>query len=359
MPRTRIAVFIVLLWLPLLGWLGSVPEPIVMKENRPLAPFPHLKSAADASTFFRNFNYYYRDHFGFRSRLIFGQNLLRVIVLRGTPTRPVTIGKDGWMFQGTIDDNAHQTLHTKQELETMSEKIEMRHTFYARQGIDYRALILPTSDGIYSEFWPDESKTKPITNTYDQFYDFWKARHGEGVFIDVKDMLLRNKYIPFNAGEGTTSNNIIYFRYDSHWNSLGTYLALQTVMSELNKTHPCLTPPPLNAFTISAEDAPETTADQLALGTIVHERVYILRVRSDQPAHNCKEYLLIIGDSMVEHTLAEWLKELGYQATFISKDTLWSDIETKIKKYAPTIILDERNEHRFQSLFEEGDISKI
>lgn len=338
--------FVVLLMLPLVGLVGGVGNWVPVKENRALAPFPQFVAFASSTAYTRGFDAYVADHFGFRAPLIFAQNVVRVILLRATPTRRITVGKEGWLFLGSSDDIARQKEMSRETITSHISLLSERRAAFASQGIDYRVMVVPTSDGVYTEYWP-EGLASTSYNRYDQFIAVADAQL-PGLFVHTKALL--RAHAMHALPEIGVSTSTIYYRYDSHWNSIGAFLGMNTLLEALQKTHACIRPIPARAFSVRVGDAPETTADQLALGPWVSEMTVFLSVEG-KLARPCNERLLFIGDSMIEHSVVSWLTIYGYNVAFVHKDAPLAEREKAIASFKPTIVIDERQESRFETLF--------
>ncbi len=345
-PFITAAAFMALISLPFGGLLCGDGSLVAIKENRALAAFPQSFALASTTAFTAELDAYLDDHFGFRAPLVFAQNMIRVVFLGATPTRPVTTGKEGWMFLGAPRDIAHQRLLTDDQLVAYTAELKERREAFRRKGIDYRVMVIPTSDGVYTEYWPDGLASMSF-NTYDQFLEYAEPQL-TGLFVNTKEVLRahRRHALP----EVGVASSTIYYRYDSHWNSVGAFLGMNLLLSELQAAHPCIVPIPATAFSVREGEAPETTADQLALGPWVSEDSHYLSVR-EKMIDQCDERILFIGDSMIEHSLVEWLQALGYTVAFVHKDANQSAHEEKISIFKPSIIIDERQESRFTTLF--------
>ncbi len=336
----------VLLMLPFVGLVGGVGNWVPIKENRALAPFPQLLAIASSTAYTTSLDAYLADHFGFRAPLIFAQNVVRVVFLGATPTRRVTVGKEGWLFLGSPDDIARQKGMSSEIIASHISLLKERRAAFASQGIDYRVMVVPTSDGVYTSYWP-EGLASTSFNRYDQLLSVAEPQL-PGLFVHTKDMLRAR--VLHAIPELSLPTSTIYYQFDSHWNSVGAFLGMNTLLQELNATHACVKPLPATAFSVRMGEAPETTADQLALGPWVSETAAFFSVvgKLEQP---CSERLLFVGDSMIEHSVVEWLQTYGYQVTFVHKDAPLAERAREIARVKPTIIIDERQESRFESLF--------
>ena len=101
--RLVIAIFVLAIAVPLVGTVTMAePEDEEFEENREPAPLPaRPQDWATLAAWPDAFTSYFADHFAFRTQLVRWQALLRVRVLRSSPSPDVILGKDGWLFYGT------------------------------------------------------------------------------------------------------------------------------------------------------------------------------------------------------------------------------------------------------------------
>ena len=94
-----IAVFVVMICLPLAGLVLGLDRAFVLEENRNLATRPALElDRATIGALSSRFEAYFNDHFGFRKRLIYWLALAKVRGLGVTSTSTVTLGSSGWLY---------------------------------------------------------------------------------------------------------------------------------------------------------------------------------------------------------------------------------------------------------------------
>jgi hypothetical protein len=74
-------------------------DPTILNENRVLASLPEFSiDMSLLSTYPKDFEAFYNDHFGFRRTLIWGRSLVMVKLLGVSPNSDVIVCKDGWLF---------------------------------------------------------------------------------------------------------------------------------------------------------------------------------------------------------------------------------------------------------------------
>ena len=228
--KALVGAFVVLISLPLLGMIFGFDRSFVLEENRNLATRPELKLARQALRAFpARVEAYFNDGFGFRKRLIYWLALVKVQGLGVTSTPGVTLGRDGWLYlasDAAISSYRASQPFTPAQLETYRQIVEARHDWLAERGIPYVLIIPPNKETIYPEFMPPAYTKVNSRSRLDQLVDHMKS-HSNVPIIDVRDDLRRAKQV-----------ERVYDVTDSHWNSLGGYIAYARIMQALNAWSP-------------------------------------------------------------------------------------------------------------------------
>jgi hypothetical protein len=263
-----VAVFVVALWLPLVGtvlrWGVLTPE----QENRALAPFPSRPSSLrDLASLSGRFDDYLRDNFGFRGTLIRSQAFVRVKLLGVSSSPEVIMGKDGWLYYTDLYSNRGEPLFppfTPRQLDYWRRVLEARRDWLAQRGVRYLFTIAPSKYTIYPEYLPDTFRRTGEETRLDQFVAYMKA-HSDLEILDLRPELYRAK-----------SSRQVYYKTDTHWNVYGAFVAYQAIISRLSKWFPSLQP-------VSESDCQVTTVNSPG-GDIVRVLGLTGLVREDAPA---------------------------------------------------------------------------
>ncbi len=96
--------FLFFISLPLLDQVFKLVRPYELVEKRKLAEKP-VFSGRQPFSFSKKFEAYYNDHFTFRTRLVYLNNLLTYKLFHTSASAKVVIGKEGWLFS-----RQHQSL---------------------------------------------------------------------------------------------------------------------------------------------------------------------------------------------------------------------------------------------------------
>ena len=130
-----------------------------MVEKRRLAKLPEFHfSIEDIKTYPRNYENYFNDHFGLRSRFVWLYNSVFVSLLETSPNFDVIVGNDKWLFFATgfnYQDFTGSRLKSVGTLMEWKQRLEERQKWLAKKGIRYLLLPVPYKISVYSEYLPD------------------------------------------------------------------------------------------------------------------------------------------------------------------------------------------------------------
>ena len=238
---TLIVCLFVLLWLPTLDYFFGLDHSQQPTENRALAHFPTLTASLDSvHDFPAGLENYFRDHFGFRNRLIRWERRWKHDWFRESAAPDVIIGRDGWLFfagQHMIEHFEGLKLWTDAEINDWQKLLEKRRDWLAQRGIKYIFVLCPDKHSVYPELLPPWLAGLGRSNKVNQLIAHMKA-HSTVEMLDLRPVLLEAK-----------KNAITYQYSDTHWNSYGGFVAYQSLVSALQRQLPGLPAPlPLTAF---------------------------------------------------------------------------------------------------------------
>ncbi len=244
MAVVLILCFGVLLWLPTADHflkLDYAPQP---NENRALAGFPKLTASLDGvHDFPAGLEAHFRDHFGFRNRLIRWERRWKHDWFKESASPDVFTGQKGWLyFSGDHMVEHFQGLKrlSADELKSWQALLEKRRDWLAQRGIKYIFSIPPDKQSIYPERLPEWLAGLQATNKVDQFVAHMKA-HSTVEVLDLRPVLFAAK-----------TNECTFLRTDTHWNTYGGFVAYQALVNALARQLPGLPPPlQLSDFDIS------------------------------------------------------------------------------------------------------------
>jgi len=257
-----ISIFCLLLILPSIAVVFNIEPAGKLHDKRLLTKnFPPLSLSYKSIVAFPDaFKKYYTDSHGFRKFLTYWNIELLKKYLKLTILKNVITGKDGWFYWG--GDIVIEKLRTTQPLSTDElarfKQIHIeRYEYCQRMGARYIFLISPNKHSIYPEYLPDWIYEVKETSHLEQVISTLTNDSDSG-YIDFRNVLLNAK-----------QNYPVFFKTDTHWNTIGGFFAYQTIMKEITNWLPNINYLELTDFTI--ELRPKKKRDLITIISLNHE----------------------------------------------------------------------------------------
>jgi len=196
-------------------------------EKRPLAKFPEVAKVVNIKAYLKQFDSYYRDHFGWREWMTYRYQ--REVRKRfGESGNPLVIeGKAGWLFtasENVLEDLQGKVRFSEDELNRLCNGLQAKHDWFASQGILYIPFVAPNKQSIYEHKMKDSYRVlKGDATRFDQVLG---ACDNE-LLYDLRPDLKK-------ISESVRS----YAKTDTHWNYKGALCAYDYLMNEIQKTYP-------------------------------------------------------------------------------------------------------------------------
>ncbi|SDD71817.1 SGNH hydrolase-like domain-containing protein, acetyltransferase AlgX [Pricia antarctica] len=244
-PNGYIFAFVLIIAAPPIVKLFGLEQKTESMEKRELAKQPEW---AFKESFPREYEAYYNDNFGLRPTIINWASDLKIGLFRDSPQPElVQFGKNGFLFfnehneldGGIYSSYSHTNLASRKQLENAFRKQFDLKQDLTKLGIRYAVGFWPNKHSIYNSSLPFTMKiqVQGETSLADQAVRFFEEK-GMPLF-DVRHNLLKNK-----------NEKQLYFKFDSHWNANGAYLAYRN-FCEQTFNELGLTPFPVEDFDIS------------------------------------------------------------------------------------------------------------
>lgn len=232
-------VFAIVITLPGLGLaLGLDRATISESERRELAAWPAVPSTvAEAAAWPSAFQKYFEDHFLLRTRLIDWRSGLLWNFLDTSGSKDVIVGKQNWLFyaaDGGIDDWTQSEPFTDGELEVWRDTLLRRRAFLSARGIRYLFVIAPDKQMVYPELMPATLHRLHQEFKADQLIAFMHRSVPDFEFLDLRPALA--------AARAANPGELLYHRYDTHWNDRGGLIASQAIAVALQRWLPSIYP---------------------------------------------------------------------------------------------------------------------
>lgn len=231
-----VGAFIVVISLPGIGLMvGMGRASISESEMRTLAEWPSWSGRMrDMATWPAAFERYFNDHFAMRAQLIDWRTR---VLWKGFGTAGFSTaiaGTDGWLFyaeDGSLEDWTQEEPFPEEELADWTQTLMKRRAFLTRRGIPYLFVLVPDKQMVYPEFMPTSLRRLRSDYRADQLIAYMARVAPDFEFIDLRTPLLAAK-----------SAELLYHRYDTHWNDRGALVGYQTIAQALQRWFPNLVP---------------------------------------------------------------------------------------------------------------------
>ena len=224
--RLLIAGFAALLAGPWLVWpLARGLCDTTNYENRTLASFPTLEAGIDGWP--AAFEEWLGDHAPFRNQFL----TLKAGAdrLAGTlDSTNVLLGEEGWMFLKDVSDSKSLsdyqglTAYTAEETQAMADTLTALNEALAARGSRLVLLFAPAKEGVYARYMP---ASVPVVRRPTRVQALAEALGETGVPV----------LFPLNELEAAALERQVYYKYDTHWNEAGAWLAAQLTLEALDK----------------------------------------------------------------------------------------------------------------------------
>lgn len=200
-------------------------------ENRTLAEAPVIgKTSIDE--FPSTFDDWFNDHLPFRNQMLEIKGLADYNVLHATDNTSVIIGKDGWLFyrgaqangEDPVADYEGTNLFSEEELQTIAANMTKARDELAARGSTFYIFLCPNKERVYSEYMPDYYPRYDQGGRLRQVYQYLKEH---------TDLNVVNAYDDLMAFKQERPTQQLYYKYDTHWNTIGAYVGTKTLTETL------------------------------------------------------------------------------------------------------------------------------
>jgi hypothetical protein len=192
-------------------------------ENRQLARIPLFKPLNNLLELPRQFDHYIEDHFALRNRLIHILYTARLDYLRETIFPSVVVGDNRWLYysdEGTMEDYQRTRSFSEDQMAQIRQNLETLHRQLELEGITLVIAIAPNKATIYPDFMPKNIPRIGEKSRLDQLVSYLQNQ-GEAWLLDLRPSLIAEK-----------ARDQVYYRTDTHWNSLGAYIAYNQILQQ-------------------------------------------------------------------------------------------------------------------------------
>jgi len=209
------------------------------EEKRKLAAMPSFDfDAAFLRAFPKKFEAFLNDRFAFRKDLVKGASLVKY-AFGVSNSKEVLIGKNNWLYYTDSSDMAtlrHTPLFAPEEVAEWARVLEARRIWLAKHGIKFLVVIAPSKFSVYPEFVPEAYTPLNKTSRREQLISLLKKKTSVP-YIDLLDTMIKAR-----------SNDQVYYKTDTHWNTIGGLVATNKILSTIKPWLPTIEETSLASF---------------------------------------------------------------------------------------------------------------
>lgn len=185
------------------------------------------------------FEAYYNDSLPFRNQMITTNSLLNLRLFKLSAVEKVIIGKDDWLFYNPsgndgdpIADYHGTNLLTQEHLAMFAANLVAVRDTLELQGKEFVVLIAPNKECMYGNtYLPAGFKTENTYTRSDQVVEYL-SEHTDLTVVYPKEQIL--------GAMQTDPDHIYYYKTDTHWNELGSYIGTRELLKSVGISIPGL-----------------------------------------------------------------------------------------------------------------------
>jgi hypothetical protein len=230
-----ILIFCSAIFIPFVTSIFESNKEISFEEKRTLKQAPEMpQQIDDIKKFPELFEAYYLDHFGLREWFTRYYKLLKY-KLGDSASENVTIGKNGYLFLGSIKNTKFQSeinnarnanLYSEKQLMNVARQMTALNVWLNEQGIEYVFVIAPNKSTIYFDQLPNYISRVNDKSATDQLFGYLRE-HTNVTVVDLRPRLIEEK-----------EKYPLYYKTGTHWNFRGGNIAQYEIMRVIEKMFP-------------------------------------------------------------------------------------------------------------------------
>lgn len=211
------------LWLLLRGGLDTATH-----ENRTLAPFPAGETAVPLGEWPAAFDAWLGDHAPFRNQFM-TLNARANWALGSLDSSDVLLGREHWLFLRDVSDSSSLsdyqglTAYTPEELAACRNALTALQTALARRGCRLAVLLAPAKEGVYSQYMPTFIPAVSRPTKVQALAGYLGAETSVPILWPQQPL------------RDAAQRRQVYYKYDTHWNEAGAYLAASELLQMLER----------------------------------------------------------------------------------------------------------------------------
>jgi hypothetical protein len=172
-------------------------------------------------------------------------NNFKYYVMRDKVFNGLYAANDNWLVytgESSVSDFQNSDRFTKNELMDVHKRLDYLCSELTKIGTKFIVMIPPNKNTIYPEYLPPEMAPIQAGSRLDQVMSIWQDTKNCRV-IDLRAELLNAK-----------KDNLVYYKTDTHWNSLGAYIGYQKLSSIIKEDFPTIHIRDLSEYSMIIKD---------------------------------------------------------------------------------------------------------
>lgn len=202
-------------------------------ENRIYTDFPEL-SLSNLQEIPSQIENYYVDRLPFKNQMkriqskidnFFAQYESNFMIIASANT--VTIGVDNWLFyttnwngENSMADYMRYNTYTEEKEKDLANSYQTLNNYMNEQRIEFILFIPPNKEEIYPEYMPIKQPQEP--SRVEHFVDYLNQN------TDITAIY------PYDLYLSMKDSYQLYYKYDTHWNKIGSFLGEQEICKALD-----------------------------------------------------------------------------------------------------------------------------
>ena len=195
-------------------------------------------SLSNLQSFPKEYEEYFNDNIPFRSKLIEVNSLIDYFIFNRSPVSRVIRGEEGWLFynpNGTdgdpVADFTGSNIYTEEKMAECAANLTSVRDTLRQQGKTFVVMVAPNKATIYGEEYLPDNYIKAEKTRADLLVDYLNQNTDLTVVYPKEDLL---------SAKNQNSEQLLYYKTDSHWNAVGAYIGTRSLLSTINITLPNL-----------------------------------------------------------------------------------------------------------------------
>lgn len=141
----------------------------------------------------------------------------------GQPVNGVITGSDGWLYYAsTLGDYTGEKNSSDRKIYNAAHNISLMQKYCESKGISFVFTAAPNKNSIYYENMPEAYVRNTANGNIERFYGHFDEMNVN--YIDLFSLF-------------SESDEVLYLKTDSHWNTLGAAKAYDALLSKVGKDH--------------------------------------------------------------------------------------------------------------------------